>query len=70
MKHRENKVDWIQSFYDSAADRWGTSWYNGENLQGRLKVIQHFGIHLISVYWNQGRVLEKPSPISVIKDIL
>jgi SAM-dependent methyltransferase len=43
MKHRESKVDWIKSFYDSAADWWGASWYNGENLQGRLEIIRQYG---------------------------
>lgn len=43
MKHDASKVDWIKSFYDAAADWWGTSWYNGENLQGRLRMIQQYG---------------------------
>ena len=43
MKHQESKVDWIKSFYDSAADWWGISWYNGENLKRRLEVIQQYG---------------------------
>jgi hypothetical protein len=43
MKHHEGNVDWIKSFYDSAAAWWGGSWYDGENLQGRLEVVQQFG---------------------------
>lgn len=43
MKPYDSKVDWIKSFYDSAADWWGESWYNGENLQGRLQVVQQYG---------------------------
>lgn len=43
MKHHESDVDWIKSFYNSAAAWWGTSWYQGENLQGRLEVIQQYG---------------------------
>jgi SAM-dependent methyltransferase len=43
MTHHEHKVDWIKSFYDSAADWWGTSWYNGENLEERLQTIREYG---------------------------
>ncbi|MEE4193851.1 MAG: class I SAM-dependent methyltransferase [Anaerolineae bacterium] len=36
MKHDPGKTDWIRSFYESAVQWWGESWYDGENLQERL----------------------------------
>lgn len=43
MIHQENKRDWIKAFYDSAVEWWGDSWYDGENLQGRLELVQSYG---------------------------
>lgn len=42
MKHRAGDTEWIKSFYDSAAGWWGESWYEGQNLAGRLKIVQQF----------------------------
>ncbi len=42
MSHYPHKRDWINSFYDSAVTWWGESWYDGENLQARLDLIQKF----------------------------
>lgn len=43
MKHHQSQVDWIEAFYESAVEWWGASWYNGENLKGRLELIQQYG---------------------------
>ena len=43
MKHREGRIDWIQSFYNSAVEWWGDSWYQGENLAARLNLIKKYG---------------------------
>jgi hypothetical protein len=64
MKHHESEVDWIQSFYDSAVDWWGASWYNGENLPGRLDIIRQYGNQ------DDKRILEKLLRIFVIMAIL
>ena len=52
MKHTEGDTEWIKSFYDAAVDWWGESWYEGENLKGRLEIVKKYG--------NQGdkRILE------------
>jgi SAM-dependent methyltransferase len=39
MKHQDGDTEWIKSFYDSAAAWWGESWYDGENLKGRLDLV-------------------------------
>lgn len=34
--------NWIREFYNSAAEWWGYSWYEGENLQPRLERVQRY----------------------------
>lgn len=42
MVHDPNSRDWVKAFYDSAADWWGESWYEGENLQYRLARVEKY----------------------------
>jgi SAM-dependent methyltransferase len=42
MVHAVNDRSWVEAFYDSAADWWGESWYEGENLQPRLKRVERW----------------------------
>ncbi len=42
MVHDVNDRAWVKAFYDSAADWWGESWYEGENLPSRLEQVQRF----------------------------
>jgi len=42
VNHRIEDRTWIQEFYDAAADWWGFSWYEGENLQPRLERVKRF----------------------------
>ena len=37
----ENRL-WVKEFYDSAAEWWGDSWYEGENLKPRLAQVELF----------------------------
>ncbi len=38
--HNPQDRAWIQAFYDAAAEWWGESWYEGENLPGRLSRVE------------------------------
>jgi SAM-dependent methyltransferase len=40
MKQELNDRKWVKDFYDSAAEWWGESWYEGENLQPRLSLVE------------------------------
>lgn len=40
MGHSTHDRTWITSFFDSALDWWGESWYDGDNLQERLELVQ------------------------------
>lgn len=40
--HHVSDRGWIKAFYDSAAEWWGESWYEGENLQPRLERVERF----------------------------
>lgn len=40
MNQELNDRNWVKDFYDSAAAWWGESWYEGENLQPRLEMVQ------------------------------
>lgn len=40
MKQVLNDRGWVKAFYDSAADWWGESWYEGENLKPRLDMVE------------------------------
>ncbi len=42
MSHNPADRSWINSFYDSAAEWWGESWYDGEDLKPRLERVQRF----------------------------
>ncbi|MDD3627324.1 MAG: class I SAM-dependent methyltransferase [bacterium] len=42
MKQNPENKEWIKKFYDSAVDWWGESWYDGENLKGRLELIRKY----------------------------
>ncbi|MCL4269466.1 MAG: class I SAM-dependent methyltransferase [Anaerolineales bacterium] len=42
MKHEEGDTDWIRSFYTAAVEWWGESWYDGENLKGRLDIVKKY----------------------------
>ena len=42
MVHNVNDRDWVRAFYDSAAEWWGESWYEGENLQPRLERLERY----------------------------
>lgn len=42
MVHRVEDRSWITEFYDSAAEWWGYSWYEGENLKPRLEQVARF----------------------------
>ena len=42
MAERVEDRSWVSEFYDSAADGWGYSWYEGENLRPRLAKVQRF----------------------------
>jgi len=42
MKYKEGDTEWIKSFYDSAVEWWGESWYDGENLKSRLDIVKKF----------------------------
>lgn len=42
MVHRVEDRSWVMSFYDSAVDWWGESWYEGENLKPRLDQVNRF----------------------------
>lgn len=42
MEHQAHCADWKKDFYASAAAWWGESWYGGENLPGRLALVQQF----------------------------
>jgi SAM-dependent methyltransferase len=40
MKQELNDREWVKAFYDSAAEWWGESWYEGENLKPRLEMVE------------------------------
>lgn len=40
MVHDVGDRSWIKAFYDSAAEWWGESWYEGENLRPRLNLVE------------------------------
>jgi SAM-dependent methyltransferase len=40
MDFKVNDRSWINAFYDSAAEWWGESWYEGENLEPRLDQVK------------------------------
>ena len=40
MEYDVNDRSWITAFYDSAAEWWGESWYEGENLEPRLDQVK------------------------------
>lgn len=40
--HLVEDRSWVKAFYDSAAEWWGESWYEGENLKSRLGQVEHF----------------------------
>lgn len=42
MGQRVEDRSWVTEFYDSAAEWWGYSWYEGENLGSRLAKVQRF----------------------------
>lgn len=42
MVQRVEDRSWVTEFYDSAAEWWGYSWYEGENLRPRLEKVQRF----------------------------
>ncbi|RPI86840.1 MAG: class I SAM-dependent methyltransferase [Chloroflexi bacterium] len=42
MVHKTSDRTWIKEFYDSAAEWWGESWYEGENLEPRLALVERF----------------------------
>lgn len=42
MVQRVADRSWVTEFYDSAAEWWGYSWYEGENLRPRLAKVQRF----------------------------
>ena len=42
MAHEPNDRGWVKDFYDSALEWWGVSWYEGENLEPRLRTIAAF----------------------------
>jgi SAM-dependent methyltransferase len=42
MVHNMDDRTWVKEFYDSAADWWGFSWYEGENLQARLAMVEQY----------------------------
>ncbi|MDX9954278.1 MAG: class I SAM-dependent methyltransferase [Anaerolineae bacterium] len=42
MNHYIEDRTWIKEFYDAAAEWWGFSWYEGENLQPRLERVERF----------------------------
>ncbi len=42
MNHRVGDFEWIKSFYDAAANWWGESWYEGENLENRLDIVRKY----------------------------
>ncbi len=42
MKHKEGDTEWIKSFYDAAVEWWGESWYDGENIKGRLDIVKKY----------------------------
>ncbi len=42
MVHAAGERNWVKAFYDSAAEWWGESWYDGENLPYRLDRVEHF----------------------------
>lgn len=39
----EQQLDRIRAFYEAAAGWWGESWYDGENLQARLDLVERYG---------------------------
>lgn len=43
MAHRQEEVGWIKAFYGSAVAWWGESWYDGDNLRGRLELVERYG---------------------------
>ena len=42
MPQDVNDRSWVKEFYDSAADWWGESWYEGENLAPRLAQVEKY----------------------------
>ncbi len=42
MVHDAGDRNWVKAFYDSAAEWWGESWYDGENFLYRLSRVEHF----------------------------
>jgi SAM-dependent methyltransferase len=42
MVHDTGDRNWVKAFYDSAAEWWGESWYDGENLPYRLARVEHY----------------------------
>jgi SAM-dependent methyltransferase len=42
MVHSMDDRTWVKEFYDSAADWWGFSWYEGENLQPRQEMVERY----------------------------
>ncbi len=42
MTQQVNDRSWVKEFYDSAADWWGESWYEGENLAPRLAQVEKY----------------------------
>ncbi|MEW6403127.1 MAG: class I SAM-dependent methyltransferase [Chloroflexota bacterium] len=42
MNQKEGDRDWIKSFYAAAAEWWGVSWYDGENLDSRLDIVKKY----------------------------
>jgi len=43
LGHKEGDTRRIKSFSDSAAEWWGESWYDGENLKEKLDLVTHYG---------------------------
>lgn len=42
MGHRADRTDWVSSFFTSAVEWWGESWYEGENLEPRLELVKRY----------------------------
>jgi SAM-dependent methyltransferase len=42
MDQHPSDREWVKDFYESAADWWGESWYDGENLKPRLSHVERF----------------------------
>lgn len=42
MVHDAGDRNWVRAFYNSAAEWWGESWYDGDNLPYRLARVEHY----------------------------